>query len=223
MKDVFILGAGFSKAIHSEMPTLEELTKSIAQRLKKDKPSTLQSLEHLDRNIELWMTYLSQRQPWLTENENDANNALAGRIRKYIGEEIVTQSALASREPNVPRWLLQIIKAWHHNQATVITLNYDTLVERAAKSVGIGAEIFAAHMYPPYFSNIQERFGGGLLGEGSSPTFSFLKLHGSINWHYSGRDDFFENLYSSLKICRLVTLYGLILPIVDRNRKIRNC
>ena len=46
-------------------------------------------------------------------------------------------------------------------------------------------------MYPPYFSDVQTRSGDAFLGEGSLQTLSLLKLHGSINWYYSGRLDFF--------------------------------
>ena len=80
----------------------------------------------------------------------------------------------------------------NRKEATIITLNYVTLVDRASKNVQVtGNVILAAHMYPPYFSDVQARSGAAMWGEGSLKTFSFLKLHGSINWYYSGRDDFF--------------------------------
>jgi len=147
----------------------------------------------LDNNIELWITYLSQRQPWLTEYENDFNKSLAGRIRHQIGAVIEEHTARASRT-EAPPWLNRLIGSWHREQATVITLNYDTLVERASKQVQAterGNPILAVHMYPPYFSDVQARSGVGVWGEDSLKTFSFLKLHGSINWYYSGRDNFF--------------------------------
>ncbi len=193
MRDVFVLGAGFSKAIHSGMPTLSDLTREVIQRLEEKQRSYLQFLVGLEDNIELWITYLSQRQPWLSEYENDYNKSLAGRIRHQIGAVIEEHTARASQsEP--PPWLKDLIRSWHHEQATIITLNYDTLVERACKQVQTsknGSKILAQHIYPPYFSNVQARSGVGVLGEGSLKTFSFLKLHGSINWYYSGRDDFF--------------------------------
>ena len=193
MKDVFILGAGFSKAIHSGMPTLSDLTLEVAKRLEENERSHLKALVGMEENIELWITYLSQRQPWLTEYENDYNKSLAGRMRHQIGALIEERTAQASQsEP--PPWLKNLIRSWHNQRATVITLNYDTLVERACKQVPAsenGSGILATHIYPPYFSDVQARSGVGLWGEGSLTTFSFLKLHGSINWYYSGRDDFF--------------------------------
>ena len=193
MNDVFILGAGFSKAIHSGMPTLADLTDEVIRRLRGFECSLPRSLMNLDNNIELWITYLSQRQPWLTEYENDSNKSLAGRIRHEIGAVIEEQTARAS-QTEAPSWLNSLIGSWHREQSTVITLNYDTLVERASKQVQATDKvngILAGHMYPPYFLDVQARSGAGILGEGSLKTFSFLKLHGSINWYYSGRDDFF--------------------------------
>ena len=193
MIDVFILGAGFSKAIHSGMPSLADLTDEVTKRLQASGHSLPQSLMDLGNNIELWITYLSQRQPWLTEYENDFNKSLAGRIRHQIGAIIGEKTARAS-QTEAPPWLNRLIGSWHHEQATVITLNYDTLVERASKNVQAtenGNGILAVHMYPPYFSDVQARSGVGIWGEGSLKTFSFLKLHGSINWYYSGRDNFF--------------------------------
>lgn len=200
MSDVFILGAGFAKAIHSEMPTLEELSDEVINRLQSLSFPIPAPLNEMDRNIELWITYLSQRQPWLTEYENDYNRSIAGRIRRQIFEVIDERTSLASNS-KAPDWLVDLIKSWHNKQATIISLNYDTLIERTAKNVAITdnvKQILAVQMYPSYFANVQARSGVGLWGEGKLETFSFLKLHGSINWYYSGRDDFFGEtiLYS---------------------------
>lgn len=193
MKDVFILGAGFSKEIHSGMPTLADLTVEVTTRLQGYEGSLPEPLTDIESNIELWIAYLSSHQPWLTEYENDSNKSLAGRIRHHIGEVIEEHTARASQS-EAPEWLIRLITSWHRERATVITLNYDTLVERASKQVRATEKlnrILAAQMYPPYFSDVQARAGVGLWGEGSLSTFLFLKLHGSINWYYSGRDDFF--------------------------------
>ena len=200
MNDVFVLGAGFSKAIFPAMPTLADLTVEVARRLRGTGRSLPQPLTDLEDNIELWVTYLSQRQPWLTEYENDSNKSLAGRIRHEIGTVLEEHTARASQNEE-PSWLNRLIGSWHREQATVITLNYDTLVERAAKNVQPTekvSRILAKQMYPPYFSDVQARSGNGVWGEGSLETFSLLKLHGSINWYYSGRDDFFgETIFFS--------------------------
>ena len=200
MGDVFILGAGFSKAIHSAMPTLKELSHEVMDRLHRLNFPIPPSLKALDDNIEYWITYLSQRQPWLSEYDNDFNRSMAGRIRNLIFEVIDERTSLASKSVT-PTWLSELIESWHHKQATVVSLNYDTLIERTAKNVRISDEvnrILAKQMYPPYFADVQARSGVGLWGAGKIDTLMFLKLHGSINWYYSGRDDFWGEtiLYS---------------------------
>ena len=49
MTDVFILGAGFSKAISSEMPTLDELSREV-------KKSLLRKNVVVRQNLTTWVT-----------------------------------------------------------------------------------------------------------------------------------------------------------------------
>ena len=206
-RDVFILGAGFSKAINSRMPTMKELTAAVSERIEISElslPPPLRDSEDrgraLESNIELWMTYLSQRQPWLDESFNQYNLALATRIRRYI-KEIINQSTSDSME-SAPTWLGPLLEEWSARQVSVITLNYDTLVERAAEAlskpeVNGGHGVSTSQVYPPYFSSIRSRTAT-LVSASPLDTFTYLKLHGSVNWHYSGREDFYgETIFYS--------------------------
>ena len=202
MADVFVLGAGFSKAIHPGMPTLEELSAEVIEKIRKQEFPIPEPLDDLDDNIELWITYLSQRQPWLDEVENDFNRSLAGRIRQHIGEIIDARIAKAA-QGGAPEWLNSLIKSWHREKAVVISLNYDTLIERAARELKINdrvGRILSDQMYPPYFADVRARSGTARWGREPLETLSLLKLHGSTNWYYSGRDDFFGEtiLYSDV-------------------------
>ena len=215
-RDVFILGAGFSKAINPAMPTMENLTNAVRSKFETSNASdnTLpfpppplvnrdSSGRELDNNIELWMTYLSQSQPWLSETYNQTNKALATLIRRYI-REIIEQriSKSMARSENIltgpttskPEWLDALVELWSTRQASVITLNYDTLVERAATTqctlINDGNGIATSQMYPPYLANIRSR-GASLVSSGSIDTLTYFKLHGSVNWFYSGRDSFY--------------------------------
>ena len=200
MSDVFILGAGFSKAIHSKMPIMDELSTEVINRLRKLDFPVPPALEKLGNNIELWMTYLSQRQPWLKNHNNDYNQAVTGYIRQQIKEIIDERTSIATLS-EAPQGLNCLIKSWHKQCATIITLNYDTLIERASRELQITDDIKrirAEQMYPPYFSNIASRSGVGLWGGTKTSTFSYLKLHGSVNWFYSGKDNFYgETIFYS--------------------------
>ena len=191
-RDVFILGAGFSKAIAMQMPTMVELGAEVRERLS-EVPSLSSAIpDSLGDNIELWMTYLSQPQPWLREPDIYLHRSLGGRIRRSIAAVIEERTAQASASL-APDWLRRLILSWHRREAVIITLNYDTLVEKAARDLKVSENISAllpVDIYPPYFANIASRSGVGLWGRNSDRTFRLLKLHGSVNWYYSGREEF---------------------------------
>ena len=189
---MFILGAGFSKAIAMQMPTMVELGAEVRERLA-EVPSLSSAIpDSLGDNIELWMTYLSQPQPWLREPDIYLHRSLGGRIRRSIAAVIEEHTAQASASL-APDWLRRLILSWHRREAVIITLNYDTLVEKAARDLKVSENISAllpVDIYPPYFANIASRSGVGLWGRNSDRTFRLLKLHGSVNWYYSGREEF---------------------------------
>ena len=198
-QDVFVLGAGFSKAIDNRMPTMKELTDEVRARIADEGEFRLPSPLDADANdnIELWMTYLSQNQPWLRRSANQYNRALATRIEEYIAD-IIRERERTALGTAMSEWLGQLTRNWDTAQATVITLNYDTLVERA--SVGEpsdGNALSLSHIYPDNLANIRS-IGKALLSASPRDTFAYYKLHGSINWHYSGREDFYgETIYFS--------------------------
>ena len=178
------------------MPHIQRHDSGLADRLAK-----------LGHNVELWMTYLSQAQPWLRVEENQHNLSVASRIRRDICT-IVTEHTLGavSREP--PKWLERLLRIWHDRQSVVVTLNYDTLVERVARGLWVPSErptepfedpelneIHLANLYPPYLTFVGGRSGYAVGAPLPRSTFTLLKLHGSANWYYSGRPDFYgENI-----------------------------
>ena len=173
MPDVFILGAGFSRAINASMPMMSDLTAAVHTNDCIDLPPPLKDLGNrkymeIKENVELWLTYLYPRQPWLHDHFNDLNLSVANRIIKYITELIEAGTFAAVQSPPPP-WLITLVKQWHHRRASVITLNYDTLVERIARRLGIELT--------QLYSSASSR-----------ETFEFIKLHGSINWR-SFEDD----------------------------------
>ena len=160
-----------------------ELTDIVNERLEQQGiplPQPLKNSEYpekqLENNIELWMTYLYHEQPWLGEEFNDCNKNLAERMRMLISEIIMERSSQAMASPCTPDWLDDLIQEWHRRKATVITLNYDTLVENEAVQ---NIPLTLSQFYP-------------YLSDGDDPpqeTFEYYKLHGSVNWHCSSMED----------------------------------
>lgn len=199
MRDVFILGAGFSKAINDAMPTMKELSEEVIARLEKSPFPIQDTLYALGNDVELWMTYLSQEQPWLMEEHHYRNLALAREMRRHI-RDVMVECTKSSMSSPTPEWLTCLINEWASRRAIVLTLNYDTLVERATRAISVGDHrgVLAESMYPLYFSDIQSRSGVPRLVDLRIETFTYLNLHGSTNLYYSGRSDFFgETIFMS--------------------------
>ena len=110
-RDVFILGAGFSKAIAMQMPTMVELGAEVRKRLAEVISLSSAIPDSLGDDIELWMTYLSQPQPWLQEPDIDLHRSLGGRIRQFIAAVIKERTAQASASL-APDWLRKLILSW---------------------------------------------------------------------------------------------------------------
>ena len=107
-RDVFILGARLSNAVATQMPTLVELGKQVKERLSQEAKLESAIPATLGENIELWMNFFSQPQPWLREPDIDLHRSLAGRIRQSIAEVIEKRTAFASTS-TAPDWLRRLI------------------------------------------------------------------------------------------------------------------
>jgi hypothetical protein len=187
--EVFILGAGFSKAISPEMPTTVELGQALKGRSVSERVVRL--LDDYQGNVEMVLSELSARHPWLTPQEYHGNLAefhrLVHRIRAHLNRR-----TKRTMEQLMPAWLHALVKWWQENQSTVISLNYDLLVEKAAQKVvepGLEGHAYM-HLYPmgimpaSYRAGIPQQAGWRDIAK-----FKLLKLHGSSNWFYTGRLD----------------------------------
>jgi hypothetical protein len=190
MSDVFILGAGFSKAISPHMPVLTELSDDVSSGLVERKSATgalKKSLFALfPSNIELWMTYLAQAHPWLAEAENLRNRATFLDMVVEINRQLSFRISRTVSE-SCPEWLSRLVLKWHGDQTPVLTLNYDTLIERCAAD-GCGQKLACSDIYPVPLTEIRQRMYLIMQGKPQN-TFRLYKLHGSINWLYSGIAD----------------------------------
>ena len=192
MSDVFILGAGFSKAISDAMPVLNDLSVEVKKRL----PELERVATFLPDNIEVWLTFLSQKHPWLKEVENSRNHALLLEVSEVVQTVLVERM----REPlgkTRPVWLSDLVKLWNQNASPVLTLNYDTLVERCACEIlGIKTvmwsmgysekESVSARLYPIPLTPTWQRSAARIHSNNPPSLLSLFKLHGSTNWFYSG-------------------------------------
>jgi hypothetical protein len=186
---LFILGSGFSKAVNDSMPTVIGLSKAAEAFLEEERVTPLLRPSDFD-NFEVWLSYLSVEQPALMSYENLENRALFYRISSWLGSYLSGQQRLPDLQQ--PEWLTQLIGAWHRDESPVLTFNYDTIVESSITSEAEG-DSFVDYSYTyavsiPYFFH---RTGGAYGREPNKRTFKLHKLHGSINWYYSGAESYY--------------------------------
>jgi len=187
-RDVLILGAGFSRAISDRMPLVDELgnlclrTNGLAKDPRVPRGFT-------GGRFETWLSQLADEQPYLTIQENLENQALflrfSSAIAAVLGESV--QETLAS---SAPLWLSELVSVAHKRRATLITFNYDPLIEcvvgtQLLRDGSLGEPVYWAEItgnvpsWPP---------GSMRLAAEKAHTLRLLKLHGSLNWYWSPGD-----------------------------------
>jgi len=187
--DVLILGAGFSRAVNTAMPLTNELGEmALDVAGLTDDPRGPRRKFTPSFSFENWMSLLAEEQPHLSEAENLANATIFAQLREAINTVLISVESNVFRGP-APTWLNELLTVLHHRKATVITLNYDTLVEAAVAGLGmpgpngvlIGPRDVLRGMPP--LPNVGMQFQNPI-----APTFELLKLHGSLDWWAAPRD-----------------------------------
>lgn len=183
--EVFILGAGFSKAISNEMPLLDELYPLVKRHLDL-LPIEDEKSSSLERNFELLLTFLSEDHPYLTPSQNGRQLAAYREVVKELATDLRERSRRA-RQGNPPEWLSQLVHYWRRNKSTIISFNYDDLVERMnqERNTSDGNDSMASS-YSLNIAPVLVRRGVSLntFLSAEPPPFSLLKLHGSVNWFF---------------------------------------
>ena len=135
--------------------------------------------------FENWLTTLAEDQPHLSSVVNGDNAALFLRLRSAM-VEILSEAEQSALDEGPPSWLASLILLLHHRQATVITFNYDRLIEIALERVSV------VDTSPQNLALVSTRdvlwnrppvpVGDDVYGGNFLPTFRLLKLHGSLDW-----------------------------------------
>jgi hypothetical protein len=203
--DVFLLGAGFSRAVSFPMP----LTADLGLRVLDQQRSIHRSRTSHHSDIcdglscdhpllpgganppesEAWLSSLAEPQPYLYGPENDRRRALFEELAGIIDLEIkfAEHQAMSGSEP--PDWLVSLIAAWHEQRAAVVTFNYDTLVEATFDHMRIpdprhheDHPMKHQQLGPSIIPNWAAMYGGLRLPPADS--FRYVKLHGSTHWYW---------------------------------------
>lgn len=189
-RPVYVLGAGFSRAISESMPLTDELGDAVQRTLGLTWPSGHESMSFEEK-----LTLLSTPLPFLEGYRNTQRRAEAEQITAALADELDTRGADATSGA-APLWLLQLISLWNDERATVLTFNYDTLVEQAVTTLhppvlgstssgeSTASSVHGSQIVYPAPTAVGIRTYRDQDGP-SGESFQLLKLHGSLNWFWS--------------------------------------
>jgi hypothetical protein len=173
MTTAFILGAGFSKAVAMasghDMPLTDKLGTLVLERIGNTLHTDAIPKDFTGASFERWLSGLADPQPYLSEVDNAYNYADLLRLTRGIHEvlsehEAVLQASLMSSQR--PYWAEVLLGEISLQQSSILTFNYDSIVERILSSVTTPIN--------PAFDALN-----------SSETLKrFCKLHGSLGWRW---------------------------------------
>lgn len=129
---VFFVGAGFSKALNSNYPTLFELSDTVATTFKKRYPAGA-IREHFDQlpvslgsNTEHLLSYLISDWPWKSSVERDLDRAL---YKAFVFE--ISKALSTIKDQPLPMDFQELIQfLFLDENNTIVSLNYDYLPQK---------------------------------------------------------------------------------------------
>ena len=131
-REALVLGAGFSVAASGgKLPVTADLGRRATARAKI--PRSRLPAGGFDRGrFETWLSRLAEDQPHLYVAENLENRGVLVRVVEQLVAVLAEAEAEASGRPG---WLFDLLTLAHHRKATLITLDYDGLVEAAVRTL----------------------------------------------------------------------------------------
>lgn len=187
---VFMLGAGFSRAISDAMPLTDDLGNECLRLLDRGEAPN----QFSGGRFESYLSGLASDQPFLAAGENLRRRGLFEDFSVAIAEVLGNRQEMVLRSAPPP-WLGEFIAVAHALRGTVITFNYDTLLE--CSTITEDSPLHRASAYEwaglrfqsdSLSGGVPARIGGAAHGNSEAPTLRLLKLHGSMDWFWTPGD-----------------------------------
>lgn len=200
MKELYFLGAGFSKAIFTSMPLLGDLSIAVRNQLHSEISLKVPKLENCD--FETLISYVYNDHPWKLIHEKHNELGLYYKIIEIVRRELnekendfLSNLSTGNLDTHKKKFFQHITD----KRSTIISLNYDTLVENILSnysenvSGGIlkpfaNATGICTDLYRLPFLDLGYRWGGAMLRGDHLMTdgIHLIKLHGSTSWFCTG-------------------------------------
>lgn len=188
-KDLWFLGAGFSKCLYEGMPLMTELADNVADILTGRFTNTL-----LLNHIELALSELGSDAPWKSPADKYRDLMLFEMVMERIKGLLDVSYERWGQDTEGARLGRRLVNTWHIDRTHVLTTNYDMLVETLLDS--LRWEVFREQIgennhylqcpsvYPIPIPSVRTRDGTPWRSTGRDIfTFSYYKLHGSLNYY----------------------------------------
>lgn len=162
---------------------MSELSRAVRARSDERGTPLPSATEAFGEDIERWLSYLAEPLPWLDEPATLRNRAAFADVSRAIDELLTERQERVVRSPK-PAWLSDLVGFWNRSESTVITFNYDVLVEAAAMDVLDRVRYSWSSLYRVPVTPAASRIAA-VHGDSGPAPFSLLKLHGSVTWYWS--------------------------------------
>jgi hypothetical protein len=183
-----ILGAGFSRAVSDQMPITDELG-NLATAALSDGGHLRRPTNFANGYFEAWLSRLAEPQPDLRDEDNLHNEAWFVRLTEILRGVLVRRQEKVLSEGQPPWWLQRLIGVAHQLRMSVITFNYDTLIESAFDNATVwdwelSRRAVSSNLLGELPPSVLQPDSYGIPAAG---TFRLIKLHGSVDcWWVKG-------------------------------------
>lgn len=198
--ECFILGAGFSKALtNGIMPGMDDLNRMVWDEIEYLYGPDTTFTPSFQEDIELFLSYARNPQPWLPREVNALNQAAYHLALKTIKEAIIQKevesfeilkSYLDGKALREDSWVFDLFDHWYRESPSTVPLisfNYDNLVELLmiahSNYRGSGSDFNWKAVYQLPNATVVPSEGDPF--DYGDQYNHVLKLHGSINWSHT--------------------------------------
>ena len=186
MRDAFLLGAGFSRAVFPDMPTMDVLFEELKPLVGTENGVSPEAYQYACKfgKVETLLSYYAVPNPCDDDIEKLRKRIVTARLEQRIG--LVLQCQEARMDRLTPSLGKELVNKWMERQSHVLTANYDTLVEQLS---GMLDDTQVSVLYPIPVVPSQAIMGDnpGRTAERSecSKILTLYKMHGSVSWYTS--------------------------------------